>query len=634
MELKKNFDIIESFDLLICDVCEQEVFMKRSFFALLFGIFCSFSLGAVPISNFPTFEYEGAYDYFILSKSLLINTDAYSIYEPQGDTSIGVEGASDFLLETDIPKDAVIEQAFLVWFASVNDADKMMFTDNQVTLMTPDGEDHTVTASLQGNSASPQGFEFESIYRSGYYYYVYRVDVTDIIADYQYDRETGERKSLVGEYKVSGVDDIYDCAQSGKNHNYCVNASMVGGWQLVLVYGSSQIARKRLYLYNGMTWSSNTIGFAQPITVGNFELPEQASVKVSFVTADGDDYIKYPEYLKVQGGLAQEQLTLGEVGDNACNPLNQPFNSKFRTVNHKGEVSECREELSFDIDTFFLQYDPESPDSIINPHVQYGTIAMNFYIETGSDIVLTNYVILSVDTRLPAFDIPEKNEKFLLTTTGLENKVCPDTAFGYEIVVENHGQEPAEFVMVSDVLTDRQTYIPGTFQIDYTGTGKCYEDNGGFPLQAGIMVADKMEICQDESNCDRILMRFLVKMPEDSPKNASFKNVANIWDSKTGEESAYKTNQGLAVRSTFAASCETLDDAAVKAQLYTKESQTCDGSKDVPDDGDTSSKDDNDSDAQSDTDDASGDTGKEDDDRDSADGDDEDDDSGCTLIFI
>ena len=145
--------------------------MKRSFFSLLFGIFCVFSLGAIPISNIPTFEYEGAYDYFILSKSLLANTGSHSSYEPQGDTSIGVEGASDFLLETDIPKDAVIEQAFLVWFASVNDTDKMMFTDNQVTLMTPDGEDHTVTASLQGNSASPQGFEFETYYSTGYYSY-------------------------------------------------------------------------------------------------------------------------------------------------------------------------------------------------------------------------------------------------------------------------------------------------------------------------------------------------------------------------------------------------------------------------------------------------------------------------------
>lgn len=610
--------------------------MKLMLKLLILNVFFAGVLSALPISNFPIFEYEGAFDYFILSKSLLLNTSAYSTYEPQGDTSIGVEGASDFLLETDIPKDAVIEQAFLVWFASVNDADRMMFTDNQVTLMTPDGEEHTVTASLQGNTASPQGFEFESYYKTGYYYYVYRVDVTDIIANFQYDKETGERKSLVGEYKVSGVDDIYDCAQSGTSHNYCQMASMIGGWQLILIYGSSQIARKRLYLYNGLDWSANTTLKPTTITIGNFELPEKAAVKVSFVTADGDDVASAPESLEIRGGLTDQHLVLGDV-DGSCNPLNQPFNSKFRTVNHKGEVSDCREELSFDIDTFFLQYDENIEDSIINPHVQYGTNSMDFYIKTGADIVLTNYVILSVDTRLPAFDIPEKNEKFLLTTTGENGKVCKDTAFGYQIVVENHGQEPAELVMVSDTLRDIQTYIPGTFQIDYTGTGKCFEDypdGGDFPLKSGIMVADKMEICQDESNCERILLRFLVKMPENAPKNASFNNTALIWDSKTGEESAYRTNQGLPVRSTLAASCDAMDDAAVKAKLYTKESMTCDGSKEVPDDPEPSSdKDDTDTDTQP-GDEDSGDTGKDNDPADGADGEDEEDDAGCALIFI
>lgn len=610
--------------------------MKLMLKLLILNVFFAGVLSALPISNFPIFEYEGAFDYFILSKSLLLNTSAYSTYEPQGDTSIGVEGASDFLLETDIPKDAVIEQAFLVWFASVNDADRMMFTDNQVTLMTPDGEEHTVTASLQGNTASPQGFEFESYYKTGYYYYVYRVDVTDIIANFQYDKETGEKKSLVGEYKVSGVDDIYDCAQSGTSHNYCQMASMIGGWQLILIYGSSQIARKRLYLYNGLDWSANTTLKPTTITIGNFELPEKAAVKVSFVTADGDDVASAPESLEIRGGLTDQHLVLGDV-DGSCNPLNQPFNSKFRTVNHKGEVSDCREELSFDIDTFFLQYDENIEDSIINPHVQYGTNSMDFYIKTGADIVLTNYVILSVDTRLPAFDIPEKNEKFLLTTTGEDGKVCKDTAFGYQIVVENHGQEPAELVMVSDTLRDIQTYIPGTFQIDYTGTGKCFEDypdGGDFPLKSGIMVADKMEICQDEANCERILLRFLVKMPENAPKNASFNNTALIWDSKTGEESAYRTNQGLPVRSTLAASCDAMDDAAVKAKLYTKESMTCDGSKEVPDDPEPSSdKDDTDTDTQP-GDEDSGDTGKDNDPADGADGEDEEDDAGCALIFI
>lgn len=625
----------------------MEVYMKkfsRLIFLLASAFFCT-TLAALPISNVPTFEFEGAFDYFILSKSLLANNISTQSYEPQGDTSIGVEGSSDWLLETDIPKDAVIEKAFLVWFSSIDTADPTKMTDNEVTLTTPDGEDHVVTASYQGNSQSNQGFEFESHYSTqfgggSYYYYIYRVDVTDIIANFQYDHQTGEIRSLVGEYKVRGVDDIYDCNDDEK-HVYCSSASMIGGWQLILVYGSSQIARKRLYLYHGLTYSSNTLNNPTMVTISNFELPEKAAVKISFVTADGDDVASAPEYLELKGGLAPENMVLGEPGNNTCNPLNQPFNSKFRTVNYKGEQSECREELSFDIDTFFLQYEEGIEESIINPHVQYGTNTMYFFIKTGADILLTNYLILSVDTRLPAFDIPERNEKFLLTPLSEENKVCDKTIFGYQIVVENHGQEPAEMVFVRDKLTSQVDYIPGTFQIDHTGTGKCFEsvpDNAGFPLESGMMVKEKMEICQNDVNCERILLRFLVKPKEDLPKNASFLNTAAIWDAKTGEESAYKSNQGLPVRATFSTACTPLDDAEVRAIFYTKESMSCEGTVDVPEDDTTDSGDTGelpgDTGDSSDTDgsaDTGSDTGSKEGSETSAD---EEDDSACTILLI
>ena len=561
---------------------------KVFFLILIFTL----SVSALPMSNFPTFEYEGAFDYFILSNSLLLDTADHSSYEPQGDTSIGVTGSSDTLLATDIPGDAAVEKAFLVWFASVDDSENMAFTDNAVTLTTPDGNEHEVTASLQGNTVSIQGFEFESYYKSGYYYYVYRVDVTDIISDFQYDPDTGEMNSLAGEYNVKGVDDIYDCQLSGTSHAYCSSASMIGGWQLILIYGSSEIARKRLYIYNGMDWSSNTKLNPTTVNITNFELPENAAVKISFVTSDGDDYAPAPESLELQGGLAPQAMVLGEIGENSCNPLDQPFNSKFRKFNYKGEQSDCLQQLSFDVDTYYLQYDPDMPDSIINPHVQYGTNSMNFYIKTGADIVLTNYLILSVDTRLPAFDIPEKNEKFLLTPLSQKDKVCPQTIFGYQIVVENHGHEPAENVIVKDVVSGLQDYIPGTFQIDTTGTGTCFQDfddNDGFPLTNGLTISETMEICQDETNCDRVLMRFLVKPGENAQKNTAFENSAQIWDGKTGEAQAYRTNQGLAVRATFDNDCEPMDETTVKNQLYTPESMACGGEVEQPDDetGDT-----------------------------------------------
>ena len=146
------------------------------------------------------------------------------------------------------------------------------------------------------------------------------------------------------------------------------------------------------------------------------------------------------------------------------------------------------------------------------------------------------------------------------------------------------------------------------------------------------MAADIMEICQSPSNCDRVLMRFLVKPNENSPKNAAFTNTALIWDNKTGNAGAYKTNQGLSVRSTFASSCEPLDDAAVKAQLYTKESMSCEGTKEVPDDSGTSSDDTSDSDDSSD-DTGSTDGGK-DEENDSSSGLDDEDDSGCSIVVL
>ena len=49
---------------------------------------------------------------------------------------MGVEGSSDWLLETDIPKDAVVEKAFLVWFSSIDTADPARMTDNEAPALT------------------------------------------------------------------------------------------------------------------------------------------------------------------------------------------------------------------------------------------------------------------------------------------------------------------------------------------------------------------------------------------------------------------------------------------------------------------------------------------------------------------
>ncbi|MCK5809340.1 DUF11 domain-containing protein, partial [bacterium] len=217
----------------------------------------------------------------------------------------------------------------------------------------------------------------------------------------------------------------------------------------------------------------------------------------------------------------------------------------------------------------------------INKHIAYGTTSIWFLIGSGADIVLTNYVMLSVDTKLPAFDIPDVDEKHLLTGSTDHTLACDDRPFAYEIRVENHGSEPAVNVMVQDELPSALKYIPASTQIDRTGTGKCYEPlsdvAGESPLQNGLKVVENLDICQSVDNCSSILLRFKVQ-PMDPPKHAVYNNVAKIWDDKSTLKYAYLTNQNLPVRTKVDFAC-----SETQTELYTPESTACDGTVVVPD---------------------------------------------------
>ncbi len=515
----------------------------------------------------PAFTYEGAYDYFILSKSLLADNRSQP-YEkegrvPQGDTSLGIAGATAVLGADDVPPDAIVERAILVWVVSKDSSNKSAFGDQTVTLITPDGEEHEVTAPITGNSTTPPSLEFEAYASGSYYYYLYRVDITETLKAYQEGgADPSNPQSLTGNYTVKGVDDIYDCL-ANENHVYCSSASMVGAWQLILVYSSKQIARKRIYFYHGMEWSSSTMLNPLTIHITGFELPEEAVVKLSVVTSDGDDVETAKEFLRIKGNATTNNyLVLADP----CNPPDFPFNNKFLNYNYKKESSpSCLIELSYDADTFLLQYDPNDTTGLINEHIKAGTTAFDFQIGTGSDIVLTNYMMMSVDTKLPAFDIPGMDEKFLRTNSLSGNHFCHDRDSAYEIWVENHGQETAQMVMVRDPLPAGLKYVPGSTQIDRTGTGNCFETvsdvNGESPIFEGMSVAESLGICHNENDCPRILIRFKVRPLDGLPKNALFQNTAFIWDAVLGESAAYRSNQGLALRSFLDQACpETVTD--------------------------------------------------------------------------
>ena len=93
-----------------------------------------------------------------------------------------------------------------------------------------------------------------------------------------------------------------------------------------------------------------------------------------------------------------------------------------------------------------------------------------------------------------------------------------------------------------------------------------------------MKVTEYLDICQGPDSCESILVRFKAE-PVDPPKHAAFLNTALIYDEKSGGiESAYKSNQGLPLRTNVDFEC----DETVK-ELYTEESMSCEGTIDVED---------------------------------------------------
>ncbi len=531
--------------------------MKKQLF--LISLIFSMALQALPspILDKPAFTFEGGYNYFIVSKSLLKDVPEFKTpYDPQGDVSLGVEGTSSSINIDDLPPDARIEKALLVWIGTKNSELPEDTADNSVILVTPDGKDNVVNSTVEGNADSPTALEFEGLLSKNstgsyyYYYYVYRTDVTDIMK--QYEKSAGDEKGFVGNYTVKGVDDIYDCI-ANPDTPYCNSASLVGGWQLILVYSSEMIARKRIYFYHGQEMVS---GQEKTVSVKDFQLPLGASVKISFVTTDGDNVSSAKEFLKVnKGELAKDPLVLQDE----CNPADQPFNGKFKLYNYRDEPLEgCADELSYDVDTYILKFNTDNLSDPVNAHLEEGTTSFDFTIRTGSDILVTNYVILSIDTKLPKFDIPNQLEKRICTSSAKKGFACSNEPFTYEIKVQNTGNDDAVGVMVSDSIPAGLKYVPGSTKIDKSGTGKNFElipdVDGKSALENGYKVTDRLKPCKG-AECQLFLLNFKVQPMENPSKDTVYENKAYIWDTVSGKSGAYITNQGLFVRTRLDFAC-------------------------------------------------------------------------------
>ena len=545
---------------------------------------------------------EGAWDFFIMHKSLIeqvTGTATTTAGNPQADTCIDPNIGSTYTLTSrHVPEDADVDRAFLIWLTGHDPDNLNTPTDNSVTLTFTNAEDPTltltreITASYQGmpRPTSQGGFEFETLDMPAdtntgeTAVYTYRVDVTDFMKEIvlmgeQRGMKPGE--AIYGDYNVKGM--------ACSNHqNYLTTSGLVGGWALPFVYTSSHIAAKKIYIYHGLAAYRFE---AAEITVSGFELPSEAMVRLGLLSFEGDPGLASatginlfggaaePEGLAIKGQHATSDYTLMS---NDCNPFRtqdstgMPFNYT-EVFNSISSVFGWQDEFPFCIG------DPNNPASTTNPieyaidadvfmidaktyeglaeHLQKGDTQFNLKIGANQDQVYTNFMIVSVDTKTPAFDIPQNpqtpdgREKSYCSCAKEEDAICSDRPFYYTIKLQNWGEYIAYNVMLQDTLPSQVEYVPGTTEMatkfDQYGNGtdwKPVEDvNGGFPFANARKVADQIYYCDKSTmTCeDGAWIRFVVRPKDNLAKNEVIKNSADISDDS---HVVYHTNSNIPLR--------------------------------------------------------------------------------------
>ena len=563
---------------------------------------------------------EGAWDFFIMHKSVLERSSEHiaeisddgtgAIIEdttnPQADTLVDPNvGTTYRLTSKHIPPDADVSRAFLIWLADVDPYALDQPTKNSVTLTFTNAADPTLTysqevrASYQGDiSKNNKGvFEYEAVRDSvatqltdkngpycpndtaGYTgYYTYRVEVSDFmkkIIQMGEERGMNSGEALYGDYNVKGIESSNHCL-------YMKQSSMAGGWALPFVYTSSHIRAKKIYFYHGLDVYQ---GKNALITVNGFELPAEAVIRLGLVVFEGDPgrarerssigTLLPPEGLSISGFATPNDY---KILYNKCNPpktdpinYTEIYNSISSVFGWQDSEETCIGnpdnpldpanpiEYAIDADTFLVDSRFPPFDTMFNK----GDFQFGLKVGANQDQIFTNFLIVSVDTRPPQFDIPENKftpngrEKDYCSCSTDPDAFCADRPFYYTIKVQNWGEDSASSVKVQDTLPIQVDYVPGTTEIatkiNEEGLGIDWEPvpdvDGRFPFEQPRVVADVLDHCrQSDSVCEQSAwIRFVVKPKSDLSKNEVIRNMAAITSNETGG-GAFNTNSNIPLR--------------------------------------------------------------------------------------
>lgn len=280
---------------------------------------------------------EGAWDYFVMFKTLLQNNNRTVCTpstittcklgddqpgNPQADACVDPSVGSFFeLISSQIPSDARIQAAYLTWISGLPSAKVPNGeTDNTVTIsfekndgtishtmevaatdtprklgdmqdfsfgaiesINPSNLTCTTDADCTGNAQLGEGWKCITGKCSTHtVVYNYRADVTEFFTEiHKLNTDAGiteDGAGLLGKYTVSNMECTNDPA-------YLATSGMVGGWSLTFVYTSEKISPKKIYFYDGFEAYRFEEGV---ISTSGFELPNEAVVRFTMMASEGD----------------------------------------------------------------------------------------------------------------------------------------------------------------------------------------------------------------------------------------------------------------------------------------------------------------------------------------------------------
>jgi len=558
---------------------------------------------------------EGYRDYFVMFKSLLENNemqkDAFGNpseleekRNPQGDTIM--ESSTYLLADGYIPEDAYVERAFLIWTGSQSEKDFDIPTDNSVTFKFSSNINPEIDISREISTeklykiGDPNSFEFESIMNIAnpqnvsdydYGFFTYRVDITDFFHEiHELSREQGifpDGLGLLGEYSLRGL-------KCGSSDTYVERSTLVCGWSVAVVYNSEAegMTQNKIYIYNGFNDYSHSSG---EIKASGFRLPLEAELRVSIATMEGDPGLVN---ISTSGGSRNKEALLFRGDDtlswqnihNRCNPekrespmvgdpltyteLYNSISSFYRWDSSKPECIGGRfedgelvpdvsgmppdvsdnVEYGMDVDTFIISA-KNYPGHFTEEQQE-----LFFKVSANQDMVLSNFMIVAIDTKALDFDIPGNTKKArqelsVCSCADRESSFCKETPFYYTIKIQNWGKDVAKNISVSDPLPPEVEYIQGTTEIKQridgqTSTWETISDiENSFPLEEdGYKLSNiTMRPCSfaTREDCDSAWIRFKVRPEKALPEHTVIENIATIKDNSGV---LYRTNTDIPLR--------------------------------------------------------------------------------------